>query len=118
MGCGCAHARRDAARRLRRCPVGTEIQTLILPRDRFSPRQAVAWARRAGFEARKIDVTERSIRMGASVEPDASRNDGTIHNQKIYGDQVVDRQRNETVGVSPAWVMIQYGICINVKCGD
>jgi len=64
-------------------------------------------------------ATERAIRMGIGVEPDASRNDTTIHNDKIFSSPTLaDGKRNETVEVSPAWVVVVYGICMNVACGD
>ena len=63
-------------------------------------------------------ATERAIRMGMTVEPDASRNDATIHNEKIFtSEQLSDGTRNESVDVSPAWVIVVYGICLNVNCG-
>ncbi len=69
--------------------------------------------------------TERAIRMGIPIQPSPSRNDPTIHNEKIYdspqmqeGATAAASARNETIEVGPIWVMIQYGICIKLSCGD
>ena len=64
-------------------------------------------------------ATERAIRMGIGVDPDGSRNDAAIHNEKVHGsEQLGDGQRNESIEVSPAWIVIAYGICMRVSCGD
>lgn len=60
--------------------------------------------------------TERPVRMGLGPLPgDASRTTASIHNQKIFTD--VKEQIQTQIGVSPAWVMTQYGICLNAACG-
>jgi hypothetical protein len=41
----------------------SKVQTLIFPRSRFTTSSAKAWARRNGFLAGKVDVTDRSIRL-------------------------------------------------------
>lgn len=76
-------------------------------------------------KANEFRASERAIRMGMETPPSASRGDPTIHNQKLFeSDQLAEGStaaasaRNQTVEVGPAWVMIQYGICINVGCGD
>lgn len=64
-------------------------------------------------------ATERPIRMGGpAVEPNiATRNDSTTHNEKIFNQTLVGPQkRNQLVEVSPVWLQIQYGICINANC--
>ena len=59
------------------------------------------------------------------IQPSPSRGDPTIHNEKIYDAQGMQEgatasasQRNQNVEVGPIWVMIQYGICMKVSCGD
>jgi hypothetical protein len=47
----------------RRCPVGTQVQTLILSKDHFTRSQAIAWARRNGYRADKVDTTENNFRI-------------------------------------------------------
>jgi hypothetical protein len=47
----------------KRCPVGTEVQTLIFDADDFDRREAVAWAKRGGFSASKVDETGSSYRI-------------------------------------------------------
>ena len=37
------------------------------------------------------------------------------HNEKIYQ---INRSRNREVSVSPAWVKVGYGICLNATCGN
>jgi len=36
------------------------------------------------------------------------------HLEKVYD----LKQRNESVGVSPSWIMVGYGICLDANCGD
>lgn len=63
-------------------------------------------------------VTERPLRVGFGRLPaDASRNNPMIHNQSLFDGGVRDKVQT-TVGVSPVWVMTQYGLCIDAKCGD
>jgi hypothetical protein len=38
------------------CPIGTEIQTLLFPKEKFSAGSAIGWTRRHGFKAQKIDT--------------------------------------------------------------
>ena len=60
--------------------------------------------------------TERPVRMGLGAIPgDASRTTASTHNEKVFTD--VKEQIQTQIGVSPAWVMTQYGICINAACG-
>ena len=60
--------------------------------------------------------TERPVRMGLGALPgDASRMSASIHNDKVFTE--VREQVSTSVGVSPAWVMTQYGICLNAACG-
>jgi hypothetical protein len=53
---------------LKRCPVGTEIQSLILDNRFFDRRDALGWVRRHGFQAHKIDETSESFRF-RQIEP-------------------------------------------------
>ncbi len=65
----------------------------------------------------QFKATERPLRIGfGGIPGDASRNTASLHNEKIFTD--VREQQQSQVGVSPAWVMTQYGICINAKCGN
>jgi hypothetical protein len=47
----------------RRCPRGLEVQTLLFPKDRFTPSSARAWARSHDFASAKVDVTADLIRI-------------------------------------------------------
>lgn len=60
----------------------------------------------------EIQATARPISIGrASASTSSSDSD---HNTKIFALQT----RNQSVGVSPAWVMVGYGLCLNANCGD
>lgn len=60
--------------------------------------------------------TERPLRVGfGGIPVDSSRNTESIHNEQIFSG--VLEQRQTQIGVSPVWVMTQYGICINAQCG-
>ncbi len=66
-----------------------------------------------------LRATERSITMGITTQPGPSRNDDTIHIEKIPSDNsLAAGNRNTSLEASPAWIMVAYGICLNVKCGD
>jgi hypothetical protein len=41
----------------------TEVQTLLLPRGRFSQYEAVQWAERHGYSARKVHATDQYFRI-------------------------------------------------------
>jgi hypothetical protein len=47
----------------KKCPVGTEVQTLIFSADEFEEKEAVAWARKHKFSAAKVDETDSSFRI-------------------------------------------------------
>ena len=61
-------------------------------------------------------ATERPLRVGLGGIPgDASRTTASIHNDRVFTD--VRDQLQTQIGVSPAWVMTQYGLCLNAACG-
>lgn len=61
--------------------------------------------------------TERPLRVGfGGIPADGSRDVASLHNQKIFSD--IGENVQTQVGASPVWIMTQYGICINAKCGD
>jgi hypothetical protein len=46
------------------CEVGTDVQTLLFPRDRFNTANAAKiWAREHGFKAPKVDTTDQYFRL-------------------------------------------------------
>jgi hypothetical protein len=45
------------------CPASSEIQSLLFPRDGFTPKQAAAWAVGHGFVADVIDVKPETLRI-------------------------------------------------------
>lgn len=59
-------------------------------------------------------ATTRPLVLGRR-EPD-SKSKADDHNNKIY--EIVGRNRKGGVEVSPGWVMVGYGICLNLRCGD
>jgi hypothetical protein len=57
-------------------------------------------------------ATVRPIALGNQVPAgDAS---ATTNNQSVYQIPV----RNDRISVNPAWIMVGYGICLNMNCGD
>lgn len=59
-----------------------------------------------------LTATSRPIVMGLPVP--AGTNNQADHNQRIFS---LD-PRNRSVQISPAWVMVGYGICLNARCGE
>lgn len=57
-------------------------------------------------------ATGRHISFGRGVASTNS-NDST-HNSRIFN----LKDRNTEVSVSPSWVMVGYGICLNATCGN
>ena len=52
------------ARKRRFCEVGTEVQTLIFPKERFTTAKAAkAWARDHGFAYGKVDAKTETFRL-------------------------------------------------------
>jgi hypothetical protein len=61
-------------------------------------------------------ATDRPIALGKKA-PRAETN-VLDHNVNIYNIAGRNRREGGGVGVSPAWIMVGYGICINARCGD
>ena len=55
--------------------------------------------------------TLKNHRGGASVD---------MHNNQIFAANAVvtGKRINQRLEVNPVWLMIQYGMCLNVACGD
>lgn len=69
----------------------------------------------------EYEPAERALRMGwpiASQHP--SRNDWSIHNEIQSAEELQYGRRNSRarLEVSPVWIMVLYGICIDNRCGD
>ena len=64
-------------------------------------------------------ASERPLRMGIPMDPDVqSRQDLQRHNEKIFDQALVGPQkRNTSVDVSPVWIQVHYGICLDARCG-
>jgi len=58
-----AHALRRRYGHLRKCPTGSVVQSVLLPRGKFTVEEARSWARHHNFKASKVDVTSRFIRL-------------------------------------------------------
>jgi hypothetical protein len=56
--------------------------------------------------------SERRIAMGLPAEPKGRTE--TVHNEAIYN----LKDRNDAVETDPLWIKSQYGMCLNVACGD
>lgn len=60
--------------------------------------------------------TQRSISMVMTTEPVNEKNI-RVHND--LSQQVKDGVRvRENVAVNPVWIKVQYGICMDARCGD
>lgn len=60
--------------------------------------------------------TQRTISMVMTTAPRNEKNEN-VHNS--LDNQVRDGVRvRETAAVNPVWIKVQYGICIDAKCGD
>lgn len=53
----------DALEANARCPVGTEVQTLIFDPESFNKTEAKRWAKDQGFKSSKVDETRDSYRI-------------------------------------------------------
>ena len=81
--------------------------------NRFHGIQAVGVRSGEDFKA-----TRRAIRMGVPIDPGASDNDPELHNNAVHqSEELAYGRRNSKVEVSPMWVMVAYGICLDKKCG-
>lgn len=61
-------------------------------------------------------ATERPIRMGIAGQPITNRNNSQVHNVNVH--TIAPGRRNQNIEVNPAWITVQYGICMNPSCGD
>lgn len=69
-------------------------------------------------------ATERRIAMGLDsgaierdlANVDESRGNAKLHNEDVFN--IKSNTQNDKYGVSPVWIMTQYGICLNARCGD
>ena len=57
--------------------------------------------------------SQRPLAMGRSVAQVG--NEFLVHNLNVFSKIM---PRNESVEVSPIWVMVGYGICLSAACGD
>ena len=57
-------------------------------------------------------ATTRPVTLGRAVA--ATSSPEIVHNQQIFN---LDK-RNIKVAVSPVWIMVAYGICLNAQCGN
>lgn len=48
---------------VKRCPVGTEVQTLIFDKDVFNKTKSVNWARKHKYSAKKVDDKANTFRI-------------------------------------------------------
>ncbi len=67
----------------------------------------------------EFPATVRKIAMGLdSSQEDFERQPGSVHNQGSGKSVYNIKDVNEEVGVRDVWIMTQYGICLDAKCGD
>lgn len=80
--------------------IGNRVHTIDSDKASATPEGQYATARKIAF----------GLRTPSAEGTEAD------HNNNIYN--IVGRNRKSTgVSVSPAWVMVGYGICINAGCG-
>ncbi|MEO0336110.1 MAG: hypothetical protein AAF202_06940 [Pseudomonadota bacterium] len=67
--------------------------------------------------SKPISATGRRIAVGLNREPQNTGPSGVpVHNRNAFED--IERgQRNQSVEVDPAWLMIGYGLCQDASCG-
>lgn len=58
-------------------------------------------------------ASERPLAVGRNVAQ--TGREFNVHNQNVFNGIGL---RNETVEVSPIWIMVGYGICLSAACGD
>ena len=63
--------------------------------------------------------SERALRMGMVMKNSSGRTVAN-HNEAIPQDtnSLGLNKRNTNLNASPVWIMVQYGICLDNKCGD
>lgn len=66
----------------------------------------------------QFEPSERPLRMGLASDKVLGR-DVANHNEKIANDSnnLGQQKRNTKLEASPVWIMVQYGICLDVRCG-
>lgn len=64
-------------------------------------------------------ASTRPLRVGIPMQPDgASNKDEDRHDNKLFDPaNIALDKRNTKIEVSPVWIQIQYGICLNTTCG-
>lgn len=70
-------------------------------------------------DSNDFEPSERALRMGMASSQVVGRNP-TNHNERIPGDSTSlgTGVRNTKLEASPVWIMVQYGICLDNRCGD
>lgn len=64
--------------------------------------------------AQGVFATTRNLAIGREVDRSAASQED--HNNRVFN--IEYRNRQGSVEVSPVWIMVGYGICIDAKCGD
>lgn len=57
-------------------------------------------------------ATKRPLRVDRQISENSSSE--TEHNDKVFN----LKDRNQEVSVSPMWIMVGYGMCVNARCGE
>lgn len=66
------------ASRTKKCEVGTEVQTLLFPKDQFTVAQAKKWAKEHGKHYGKVDSGSGEYHRLRQRDPDDFKSFGTI----------------------------------------
>jgi hypothetical protein len=67
----------------------------------------------------QFEASERALRMGLASNDIKGRSE-TNHNDRIpadAGQSLGQGKRNTKFEASPVWIMVQYGICLDNRCG-
>ena len=62
----------------KRCPIGSKVQTLLFPRDRFTVSEARAWASRHRWRSDDVDLKTDFIHL-RQEDPGLFRRVRTVH---------------------------------------
>ncbi|MEK7356831.1 MAG: hypothetical protein AAB250_10300 [Bdellovibrionota bacterium] len=66
----------------------------------------------------QFEPSERALRMGLASSDLKGRTEAN-HNERIPADvgSLGQQKRNTKFEASPVWIMVQYGICLDNRCG-
>lgn len=93
---------------------GNNIDPTRVYYNKKGNRIHVVMSERGAADQNRFPATERRIAMGLDTDL-SNRDSTTVHNEAVYSIQ--EGVQNATIEANPAWVMTQYGICLDAGCG-